>query len=106
MRAKLLNERPERTYALVFETGDAFMKTLQGFAREKQLAGSHFTAIGAFREAMLGYFDWEKKDYQRIPVREQVEVLSLVGDVGLRQRVLRIRPGFDAATLQRLLAVL
>jgi predicted DNA-binding protein with PD1-like motif len=65
MRAKLLNERPERTYALVFETGDAFMKTLQGFAREKQLAGSHFTAIGAFREAMLGYFDWEKKDYQR-----------------------------------------
>jgi predicted DNA-binding protein with PD1-like motif len=58
------------------------METLRGFAREKQLAGSHFTAIGAFREATLGYFDWEKKDYRRIPVREQVEVLSLVGDVG------------------------
>jgi len=81
MRAKLLNEGPERTYALIFETGDEVMKTLQGFAREKQLAGSHFTAIGAFREAMLGYYDWEKKDYRRIPVREQVEVLSLVGDV-------------------------
>jgi|SRR5690348_14460732 predicted DNA-binding protein with PD1-like motif len=81
MRAKVLNERPEKTYALVFETGDEVMKTLQAFAQEKRLAGSHFTAIGAFREATLGYFDWEKKDYQRIPVREQVEVLSLVGDI-------------------------
>jgi hypothetical protein len=29
----------------------------------------------------LGYFDWPKKEYQKIPVREQVEVLSLIGDV-------------------------
>ena len=27
------------------------------------------------------YFDWEKKDYVRIPVPEQVEVASLIGDV-------------------------
>src|SRR5947209_17427780 len=81
MRAKLLNEHPEKTYALIFETGDEVMKNLEIFAREKQLACSHFTAIGAFAEATLGYFDWNKKDYKRIPVREQVEVLSLVGDV-------------------------
>ena len=30
---------------------------------------------------MIGYFDWAKKDYKRIPVEEQVEVLSLLGDV-------------------------
>jgi len=29
----------------------------------------------------LGYFDWAKKDYKKIPVREQVEVVSLVGDI-------------------------
>jgi uncharacterized protein len=82
MHAKLLNEKPEKTYVLVFETGDEVMKTLRGFAREKKLACSHFTAIGAFREATLGYFQWEKKEYQRIPIREQVEVLSLMGDIG------------------------
>jgi predicted DNA-binding protein with PD1-like motif len=60
MRAKLLNERPEKTYALIFDTGDEVVATLQTFAREHQLAGSHFTAIGAFREATLGYFDWQK----------------------------------------------
>jgi predicted DNA-binding protein with PD1-like motif len=27
------------------------------------------------------YFDWQKKDYIRIPVNEQVEVASLIGDV-------------------------
>ena len=32
---------------------------------------------------MLGYFDWEAKENTRIPVREQVEVLSLLGDGAL-----------------------
>ncbi len=81
MHAKLLNDGPEKTYAVIFATGDEVMKNLLAFAREKQLAASHFTAIGAFREATLGYFDWERKEYKHIPVREQVEVLSLVGDV-------------------------
>jgi hypothetical protein len=27
------------------------------------------------------YFDWETKDYLRIPVIEQVEVATLIGDV-------------------------
>jgi predicted DNA-binding protein with PD1-like motif len=44
---------------------------------------SEFTGIGAFREATLGYFELERRDYRRIPVREQVELLSLVGNVAL-----------------------
>lgn len=86
MRAKLLSEHPEKTYALILDTGDEVVKSLQTFAREQHLAGSHFTAIGAFREATLGYFDWPKKDYVRIPVREQVEVLALVGDIALDEQ--------------------
>jgi predicted DNA-binding protein with PD1-like motif len=31
----------------------------------------------------LGYFEWETKQYRPIPVDEQVEILSLVGDVAL-----------------------
>jgi predicted DNA-binding protein with PD1-like motif len=81
MRAKLLDDASERTYALVFDTGDEVVSTLTQFAALHQLAAARFTAIGAFSEATLGYFDWQKKAYERIPVREQVEVLSLVGDV-------------------------
>jgi uncharacterized protein len=32
---------------------------------------------------VLGWFDRERKDYDRIPIGEQVEVLSLAGDVAL-----------------------
>jgi len=83
MRSKLLNDKGERSYALVFETGDEPVSLLERFAVEHKLAAARFTAIGAFSHAVLGYFDWQRKQYERIPVGEQVEVLSLVGDVAL-----------------------
>jgi predicted DNA-binding protein with PD1-like motif len=86
MKSKLIQEQGGKTYVLIFDTGDEVMAGLLAFAREQRLAGSRFSAIGAFREATLGYFDWQKKDYQKIPVREQVEVLSLVGDIALGEK--------------------
>lgn len=71
----------QTTWALIFDKGDAVIENLTRFARENGLGGSHFTAIGAFQDATLGYFDREKKDYERIEVGEQVEVLTLAGDV-------------------------
>ena len=82
MKFKLIHENEgERTFALIFDAGDEVMAGLRAFAREHQLGAARFTAIGAFQEAILGYFDWQSKDYRKIPIREQVEVLSLVGDV-------------------------
>jgi len=86
MRAKVLNETGERVFALIFAIDEDPMQGLQRFAEEQNLSASGFTAIGAFREAELGYFDWEKKDYERIPVREQVEVLALLGDIATEGR--------------------
>jgi len=84
MRAKLLNENGERMFAVVFETGDEPVAGLTRFAAERNIGAAAFTAIGAFSEATLGYFDWDKKDYERIAVKEQVEVLALVGDITLQ----------------------
>lgn len=83
MRSKVINEGPERTIALVFDKGDEVVSTLQRFATEHGLNASRFSAIGALEGAVLGYFDWERKDYDRIAVHEQVEVLSLNGDIAL-----------------------
>jgi predicted DNA-binding protein with PD1-like motif len=86
MKAKRLDEGDGLpTWALVFDKGDEVVQTLTGFAKEHDLAAAHFTAIGAFSQATLGYFDRDRKDYTRILVREQVEVLSLVGDIALDQ---------------------
>jgi uncharacterized protein len=34
---------------------------------------------------LLGYFDWQTKEYRKIVVGEQVEVLSLLGDVAVAE---------------------
>jgi hypothetical protein len=84
MKSKQIAEQNgQKTFALVFATGDEVASGLAGFAKDHQLAGAHFTAIGALKDVTLGYFDWQKKDYEKIPVEEQVEVLALVGDVSL-----------------------
>jgi predicted DNA-binding protein with PD1-like motif len=81
MKSKLLNEANERTFALIYETGDEVVSLLKQFAKENKPRSAHFAAIGAFRDVVLAYFDWETKQYQKIPVNEQVEVLSLAGDI-------------------------
>lgn len=86
MRAKLLHgDSGERIYAVIFDTGEDPITGLTRFAEQENITGAGFTAIGAFDEAELGYFEWEKKEYERIPVSEQVEVLSLIGDVAVEE---------------------
>jgi uncharacterized protein len=84
VRAKLLSQSGARIYAVIFDVGEDPVDGLTRFAGEERLDASGFTAIGAFSEATLGYFVWEKKDYERIAVGEQVEVLALVGDIALQ----------------------
>jgi len=72
-----------QTFVLVFDTGDAVTNDLLEFARKKKLHAASFTGIGAFERVTLGYFDLQKKDYARIPIDEQVEVVSLVGNIAL-----------------------
>ena len=83
MQAKLLHEHGAKTFALVFDTEDEVVAALTAFAKRHTVTAGHFTAIGAFSGVVLGYFEWQRKDYKRIPVSEQVEVLSLVGDIAL-----------------------
>jgi predicted DNA-binding protein with PD1-like motif len=84
MRSVLLHEHQGlRTYCLVLVTGDEAMAALTSFAREHHLRATQFTAIGAFSRVVVAYFDWSTKAYRNIRVDEQVEVLSVVGDVTL-----------------------
>jgi uncharacterized protein len=82
MKVSLLDEHDGlRTFAVVLGTGDEAMAMLTSFAEEHRLHASHFTAIGAFSDAVVAYFDWPSKQYRQIGIEEQVEVLSLVGDI-------------------------
>jgi predicted DNA-binding protein with PD1-like motif len=82
MQHKLLHESDgQRTYVLVLETGEEVLGCLQAFAEAQKIHTAQLTAIGAFSDVVLKYFDWDKKQYLSVPVREQVEVASLNGDI-------------------------
>lgn len=81
-KSKVINDEP-KTWVLVLDKGDEAVSAIEGFAREHAVGAAQITAIGAFSDAVLGFYDWEMKDYRKIPVQEQVEVVSLLGDVAL-----------------------
>lgn len=84
MKSRMLHkEGGRRTYVVVLDTGDEIMSCLREVARSEELSAAQISAIGAFSSATLLYFDWETKEYRKIPVREQVEVAALLGDIVL-----------------------
>jgi len=81
MKTKLLLDGAEKVYAVVFDPGDEVMAGLQAFARDAGLDAAQITALGAFSRATFGYYDRERREYEKIPVEEQVEVISLLGNI-------------------------
>ena len=84
MKSRLLNETAgQRTFVIVLQTGDETIACLKSFLAREQVGAAQMSAIGAFSEAELGYFDWQKKEYLRNAFTEQLEVASLLGDVAV-----------------------
>ncbi len=82
MKAKLLHdENGLKTFAIVLDKGDEVREMLLEFANTNRFADAHLTAIGAFSEVTLGFFDRQLKNYNKIPLKEQVEVLSFTGNI-------------------------
>ena len=83
MQVKQIETTAARQLVIVLAKGEEAVACLQDFAREYRLPGAEFTGLGAFRKVMLGFFDFETKDYERIRIEEQVEVVTLVGNLAV-----------------------
>lgn len=82
MHDLLLREDGERTYLLVFETGEKIFETLSAFARERGIRAARIQGIGAVRQAELGFFDPDRKAYDRWSESES-EILSITGNLSV-----------------------
>ena len=84
MRSKQVAENP-MTLVVILDTGDEILSSLKSLAQSEHLAASSFKAIGALSGVELGWFNWKTKKYQRaVKLEEQVELLSLIGDIALK----------------------
>jgi uncharacterized protein len=82
MQVKIIkNSLEEEVYAVIFYRGDEALSGLTDFVLQHKIGDAHFTGIGAISGATLAWLDPGKRIYHRIPVVEQAEVLSLMGDV-------------------------
>src|SRR5215469_666148 len=70
-------------YVIVLDPGDEAIATLSEFSRREGLSAPQVTVIGAFEGATVGWYDRRRRQYRRIVVDEQCEVLSLAGDVAI-----------------------
>jgi hypothetical protein len=73
---------------IVLDSGDEVIATLQRFASEHVTTSAFFHGLGAFREATVMWWNPESLQYEEIAVNEQVEVLSINGNLT------RVRDGF------------
>jgi predicted DNA-binding protein with PD1-like motif len=82
MQVKLVSKPGEtRVWIAVLAEGEEAKQSLLDIAKKETIEDASFVALGAFSKATVAYFNWQKKKYQDIPVDEQVEVISLIGDI-------------------------
>ncbi len=82
MKSSKLTGVPAKSWVLVFETGDEPIALLTEFAATNKIRGARVSGIGGFSEVTLAYFNLRSKEYEPIPIREQVEVMFLLGNIG------------------------
>jgi predicted DNA-binding protein with PD1-like motif len=81
MRTRVFRSGGRRVLVVVADKGDEAIASIHAAVERHELYGGQVTAVGAFRSAELGYFDRARLQYDRIEVADQVEMLSLLGDI-------------------------
>ena len=84
MKTKLLKDKKPRTFALVLDKGEEVHESLLRFTHDHKLSGAELSAIGALQDVVVAFFDRETKEYEKIPINEQVEVLALNGNIAMK----------------------
>jgi len=71
------------TYVVRFEDGETFPDKFLEFLSAKGVAGGSFSGLGAMKWIRIAFFDVETLRYEDREFDEQMEVLTLVGNVAL-----------------------
>ena len=66
------------------------MDRLASFAGEQGIGSAELSGIGAFQRALVGFYDPATRDYAKLPVEEDTEVLSLLGNLSLLDEAPRV----------------
>lgn len=71
-------------YTLSFAKGERVVDSLETFLRQEGIEAGHISGLGAVSEIEIGCYVPETKEYDRKTFAEDFEVLSINGNVGLK----------------------
>uniref|UniRef100_A0A7C4U7A9 DUF296 domain-containing protein n=1 Tax=candidate division WOR-3 bacterium TaxID=2052148 RepID=A0A7C4U7A9_UNCW3 len=75
----------EEDYFIVIEKGEEIVENLTNFCLKNNVYSGYISGIGAAENIEVGYFDEKKKDYKRIFIKESCEVLSISGNISIKE---------------------
>ena len=70
-------------YTLNVLPGEDVMAELKEFARAQNITAAHISGLGAAGKLDLAYYNLETKAYERTTFEEDVEIISLNGNIGI-----------------------
>ncbi len=81
VRAKLVGHQgATRTYQLVLAPGTEAITSIADFVIQNHIQAASFHGLGACTDAVLAYYDPPTHAYQKTTYKQQMEIVSVVGD--------------------------
>ena len=77
-------KRSGRRYQLRFESGEKVIETLFQFLEAQAIGHAALSGLGALRHATVSYWNAQTKEYEYHDLYEQMELVSFVGNVSLK----------------------
>jgi uncharacterized protein len=74
----------KKVYQGSIKKGDDLIPVLTAILKETRIYAGTITGIGAVTGAELGYFNAQTKSYEKIQVRENLEIVSLKGNISTK----------------------
>ena len=100
MKYRLLSDQGGvKSYVLIFAKGDEVLSGINDFAQKEHITAAHFSAIGALSSAKTAWFDLEKKEYRVSSFNEQLELVSMNGDIGVHDGTPTLHTHYAVADL-------
>jgi uncharacterized protein len=81
MKAKELKR--QRSFLIRLAKDEDVIPTLAAFCEKEGIFCANFRAIGAVKDAKIGYYDLSQKKYGTLEYAREMEVASMIGNVAL-----------------------
>jgi len=76
--------RHKEVFMVRLRHGADLLEEITGICRERGIRLGRIEAIGAVKNACVGFYDQERRVYEFIAIKEPMEILNLTGNVSIK----------------------